>query len=155
MKIQDFDGREPRFRLEEFFSGKTTAWGMFHDRFGRLKREFIVDIKGEFSDNLLILSEDFRFSDGATERRCWRIRKLDEHQYDGEADDVVGTARATAYGNAVHWTYDFRLKLGTSGLVAQFDDWMYLKDDRTVLNRARVTKFGLHLGDATIFFRKI
>ena len=45
MKPEDFEGKEPRFVLEDFFEGKTKAWGMFHDRFGNLRREFEVDIR--------------------------------------------------------------------------------------------------------------
>jgi len=44
MKPEDFEGREPRFVLEEYFAGKTKAWGIFQDRFGTLRRQFTVDI---------------------------------------------------------------------------------------------------------------
>ena len=37
MKITDFSNNKPQFKLEEYFNGKTEAWGMFHDRFGNLK----------------------------------------------------------------------------------------------------------------------
>ena len=36
MNINDFSGKKPKFKLEEYFNGKTEAWGMFHDRFGNL-----------------------------------------------------------------------------------------------------------------------
>ena len=37
MNINDFSNNKPKFKLEEYFNGKTEAWGMFHDRFGNLK----------------------------------------------------------------------------------------------------------------------
>ena len=37
MNINDFSDNKPKFKLEEYFNGKTEAWGMFHDRFGNLK----------------------------------------------------------------------------------------------------------------------
>ena len=37
MNINDFSKNKPKFKLEEYFNGKTEAWGMFHDRFGNLK----------------------------------------------------------------------------------------------------------------------
>ena len=36
----------------------------------------------------------------------------------------------------------------------QFDDWMYLIDDKVMLNRAQMRKFGIHLGDVTLTFHK-
>ena len=36
----------------------------------------------------------------------------------------------------------------------QFDDWMYLVDERVMLNKARMRKFGLPLGEVTLSFYK-
>ena len=34
------------------------------------------------------------------------------------------------------------------------DDWMYMIDEQTVLNRTTMTKFGFRVGDVTLSFRK-
>jgi hypothetical protein len=36
----------------------------------------------------------------------------------------------------------------------QFDDWMYLINDRVMLNRASMSKFGVRLGEVTLSFTK-
>ncbi|MFN6183887.1 MAG: DUF3833 family protein, partial [Burkholderiales bacterium] len=36
----------------------------------------------------------------------------------------------------------------------QFDDWMFLIDDRVMLNRAVMSKFGFRLGEVFISFSK-
>jgi hypothetical protein len=36
----------------------------------------------------------------------------------------------------------------------QFDDWMYLMDERVMLNKARMSKWGFHLGEVTLSFTK-
>jgi len=36
----------------------------------------------------------------------------------------------------------------------RFDDWMYLQSDGVLLNRAKVTKFGVELGTVTLAFSK-
>jgi hypothetical protein len=36
----------------------------------------------------------------------------------------------------------------------QFDDWMYRIDERTVLNKAKMSKFGVHVGDVFLSFDK-
>ena len=36
MNVKNFETETPKFVLEDYFDGKTKAWGMFHDRFGNL-----------------------------------------------------------------------------------------------------------------------
>ena len=155
MKIEDFAGTEPRFVLEEYFQGRTRAWGMFEDRFGKVRRQFVVDIEGTWDGEKLTLVEDFTYSDGATERRVWVIERTGEHTYTGRADGVIGIAEGTSYGNALNWAYDFDLQVGDSTWRVHFDDWMLLQDDEVMINRATVTKWGFEIGTATIFFRRL
>ncbi|MEJ1994024.1 MAG: DUF3833 domain-containing protein [Limibacillus sp.] len=156
MKPEDFAGREPKLVLEEYFLGKTKAWGIFEDRFGTLRRSFTVDITGTWDEEqqLLTLEEDFLYDDGEVDRRVWRVTKKDEHNYNGRADDVVGVAEGKIYGPALNWKYDIDLKMKDSSLRVTFNDWMFLQDEETMINRAKVTKFGILLGEVTIFFRK-
>lgn len=98
----DFQGTTPVFNLEDYFEGKTRATGIFEDRFGQLRREFIVDIEGSIEGDELILDEHFNYKDGEKDRRIWRIKRIDEHVYEGRADDVIGTARGEAFGNALN-----------------------------------------------------
>ena len=39
------------------------------------------------------LDEKFNWSDGEVQTRQWKINKIDEHNYEGTAGDVVGTAK--------------------------------------------------------------
>ena len=36
----------------------------------------------------------------------------------------------------------------------QFDDWMYQMDERVMLNKAVMSKFGITLGEVTLAFTK-
>ncbi|MEQ9813531.1 MAG: DUF3833 family protein [Azospirillaceae bacterium] len=147
-------GHRPSFRLEDFFAGRTRALGLFVDRFGKVRRQFRVTVDGTWDGDLLTLVEDFVYDDGETERRVWSVRPDGAHGYVGEADGVVGTATGTASGNAVNWRYAFDLRMKTRRLRVRFDDWMYRQDDRVMINRARVTKWGILLGEALIFFSR-
>ena len=155
MKPEDFAGREPTLLIEDYFAGRTKAWGMFQDRFGTVRRQFVVDIEGTWDGETLTLVEDFVYDDGETEQRIWRIKKRGEHGYVGEADGVIGTAEGEAYGNALYWTYDFALEVGESTWNVTFDDWMFLQPDGVLINRAEVSKFGIELGQVTLAFRKL
>lgn len=154
MKPEDFAGTTPRFSLEEYFDGNVRAWGIFQDRFGRLRRQFVVDIAGSRDGDTLTLVEDFVYDDGETDQRIWTIRKLDDHRYEGTADDVIGTAVGIAYGNALNWSYDLDLPVGERIIRVRFDDWMFLQDEDVMINRAAVTKWGFLIGEVSIFFTR-
>ncbi len=155
MKPEQFEGREPRLLIEDYLAGNTRAWGLFEDRFGNLRREFVVDIQGTWDGETLTLVEDFVYADGETQQRIWTIKKLDDNRYSGTAADVIGEAEGISYGNALNWRYTLALPIGDSVWNVRFDDWMFLQPDNVLVNRARVTKFGFELGEVTIFFRKM
>ncbi|MEM7654063.1 MAG: DUF3833 domain-containing protein [Pseudomonadota bacterium] len=154
MKIEDFANTEPKLVLEDYFAGKTKAWGIFEDRFGDIRRQFVVDIDGQWDGNKLVLTEDFIYSDGETEQRIWTIKRIDEHTYSGTAADVVGEAVGKTYGQALNWRYTLDLKVGDKTWKVNFDDWMVLQPDGVLMNRAKVSKWGFNVGEVTIFFRK-
>ena len=148
-------GHGSQFRPEEFFVGRSTAWGLFQDRSGRLRRRFTIDAQGIWELGTLTLTENFTYDDGQSERRVWQITKTGGDSYEGIADDVIGAAHGTIAGNALHWTYRFALRLGRRSITVRFDDWLLRLDDDLLVNRAQVSKFGLRLGDVTCVFRKL
>lgn len=155
MKPEDFAGTEPRLTLEEYFLGHTRAWGLFEDRFGDLRAQFVVDIDGTWDGRDLVLDEHFTYADGRTDRRVWRITRIDEHTYEGTAADVIGTASGRTFGNALNWRYNMDLKVGERSIRVHFDDWMFLQPDGVLLNRARVRKWRVEIGEVTLVFRKV
>ena len=154
MKPEDYAGTEPRFVIEDYFTGKTRAWGIFQDRSGKVRRQFTVDIHGAWESEEFVLREDFSYRDGERQQRTWRIRKLGENSYVGTAADVVGEARGTAYGHALNWSYTLRLTVGDKTWDIDFDDWMFLHEDGVLINRAEMRKFGFRVGEVTLFFKR-
>ncbi len=150
----DYADQKPVLDLRQYFNGELVAHGLFTDRSGAVKRRFVVDMKARWQGDEGVLEEDFRYSDGATERRVWRLKRLADGRYVGRADDVVGEALGEAAGNALNWRYTLALKVDGRTIDVQFDDWMYLMDDRVMLNRAEMSKFGIRLGEVTLAFWK-
>ena len=154
MKIEDFKNTTPLFSLEEFFVGELEAWGIFEDRFGNLRRQFRVEINGYIKDEELILEEEFYYSDGERDKRVWTIVNKKNGVYEGRADDIIGKAIGQSEGNAFNWTYKFDLNVGGAYYRVKFDDWLFMLDEKVVINKAKVSKFGLTLGTVTLFFDK-
>jgi hypothetical protein len=154
MKPEDFAAAEPKLVLEEYFPGKTYAWGIFVDRFGKLRRQFQVEIDGTWDGETLTLDEHFDYDDGEKDRRVWRITKTGANAYQGRADDIIGVANGTIAGNALNWSYDMNLKVGDSTWKVHFNDWMWLQPGGVLINRATITRWGFELGTVTLFFTK-
>lgn len=155
MTPTDFASGTPRLVIEEYFLGETRAYGLFEDRFGNVRRQFTVDITGRHEGDSFVLDEKFRFSDGETDRRVWTLVRTGENAYRGTADDVVGVAAGALSGNAFNLRYRLDMKVGGGRWRVDFDDWMFLQPDGILLNRARVSKWGVELGRVTISFRQL
>ncbi|GAB5387610.1 MAG: DUF3833 domain-containing protein [Alphaproteobacteria bacterium] len=156
--VTEYQGMEPELKLEEDFVGQHKAHGFFRDRFGKVRRSFVVDIEGRWepADNRLTLREDFVYEDDSTETRIWVLTKTGENTWEGSADGVVGTATGETSGNAFNWRYTFDLPQGDGKtLRVKFDDWMYLMPDNILLNTATISKFGVELGEVVISFQPV
>ena len=149
--------RRPTLALEKFFEGESVAFGIFEDRFGNLRRQFRVNLRGTVSGNRLVLDEQFLYEDGEKAQRVWTIDKLvsgDDGtvRYQGQASDIEGRADGRVSGNGLNWRYDVALKMGGRELEVHFDDWIYRQSEDIAINRAYVSKFGVEIGSVTIVF---
>lgn len=146
----------PDLVLEEYFAGSLRADGQFQDRFGTVRRRFTAAIEGSWDGGTLTLVEDFVYEDGGTERRVWTLRKTGPTTWEGTAPGVIGRAAGEVRGDVFNWGYTIDLPLGEGETFrATFDDWMWRLDDRRVLNRAYMSRFGVGLGEVIIFFERL
>jgi hypothetical protein len=150
----DYRGEKPELDLARYFEGIVEGWGMVQDRSGKVLRRFYVRIDARWEGNVGTLDEAFDWSDGTKERRVWTVTKTGANDYTGTAGDVVGQATGLAHGNALQWTYVLKLPPEQGGWHVDLDDWMYLVDEDTMLNRSVIRKFGIRFADITIAFRK-
>lgn len=153
--ITQYTHNQPTLNIYTYFQGETKGWGIVQDRKGRLTRQFVVKINGRVnSGNDLVLEEYFDWSDGEKSSRTWTIAAEGANKFRGIAEDVVGVAKGSAYGNALHWQYYLKVLAGKSTWKIHLDDWMFLQPDNILINKTTMSKFGLHVGDITIVFRK-
>ena len=153
-QVADYAQERPLLELDRYFTGRVLAHGVFQKRNGAVARRFTVVMDCHWEGNQGVLDEAFTYSDGSTERRIWRLTKHADGRYTGRADDVVGEAQGQTSGNAFRWNYTLRLPVDGKEYEVQFDDWMFLVDDRVLLNRATMSKFGVTLGEVLLSFTK-
>ncbi len=152
--VERYAGDKPELDLRRYFDGTVDAWGVFTDRSGAVVKRFTVVIACRWNGDEGVLDEDFSYSDGTRQRRVWRLTHQGNGRYIGRADDVVGEALGEQRGNTLRWQYTLALPVDGRTWHVQFDDWMHLMDERTLLNRATMSKFGVRLGEVTLSFRK-
>ncbi len=153
-QVTDYAHERPQLELDRYFNGRILAHGIFQQRGGEVVRRFTVVMDCHWEGHQGVLDEAFTYSDGSTQRRIWRLTKHADGRYTGTADDVVGEAQGQTAGNAFRWNYTLRLPVDGKEYEVQFDDWMFLVDDRVMLNRATMRKFGVTLGEVLLSFTK-
>ena len=153
-KVTDYAAQQPVLELRDYFNGTLDAYGIFTDRSGQVVKRFTVVMECSWQGDQGVLDELFSYSDGTTQRRVWRLQRLADGRFTGQADDVVGTAQGQQSGNAFHWTYTLALPVDGRIIEVQFDDWMYLMNDKVMLNKAAMRKWGVGLGEVTLSFVK-
>lgn len=152
--IEDFSKEKPVLDLRTYFNGKVDAWGIFTDRNGKVVKRFTVEMNCTWQGDQGVLDEDFVYSDGSQEKRIWRLKHLGNGRYEGTAGDVVGTATGQTRGNTFRWSYTLALPVDGRVINVSMDDWMYLMNDRVMLNKASMSKWGVHLGEVTLSFTR-
>ncbi len=150
--IEKYRNETPVLELRDYFDGTLDAHGIFQDRGGEVVKRFRVVIEASWQGEVGTLDERFTYADGSTQRRVWTITRTGPGRYIGRADDVVGEARGEAAGNALRWRYVMALPVDGKVYNVDFDDWMFLMDDRVMLNRSVMSKWGFRLGEVTLSF---
>ena len=152
--VTRYADQQPTLNLERFFSKPVKAWGMVQKRSGEVTKRFEVNIVSRREGNNLILDERFLYSDGTRQGRIWTLTPEGEGRWTGRAHDVVGVAQGEVAGNALHWRYRLNVPVDGTTYEMSMDDWMYLMDEDTLINRTSMSKLGVEVGQVTLFFRR-
>jgi hypothetical protein len=154
---QVYRAEKPALDLKQYFDGTLVGHGLFMDRGGQVQRRFVVTLRASWQGDVGTLDEDFVWSDGEKEKRVWTLRPVagQPGRWTGTAADVKGEARGTVAGNALNWSYTFMLKTQDGKRYdIDFDDWMFLIDEKVMLNRAVMRFWGFRVGEVLISFNR-
>lgn len=151
--VSDFAKEKPVFDVARYFDGTVDGWGMVRLRGGKVVQRFKVRIDGRIDGDRLTLVEHFEYSDGRRERKIWQLDRQGD-RYSGAREDTVGEAHGEQAGFAFNLRYVLRVPVDGRSWDLQMDDWMFMIDERSVLNRTQMSKFGIRIGDVTVAFRK-
>ncbi|NRD74256.1 DUF3833 domain-containing protein [Shewanella sp. VB17] len=152
--LDDYEATTPELHLDHFFNGELVAYGIVFDRSGKMLRRFKADIDAQWEGKLGTISEQFVFNDGERTTRVWQLTKENDHQYIGEAGDVIGIAEGETRGSVLFWRYDMDINVDGVNYQVTLDDWMYLFDEKRLFNKTDITKFGIKVGEIILYIEK-
>ena len=144
----------PALDITRYFNGTLDAHGMFQDRSGEVVKRFVVLMHCDWQGEHGTLDEAFTYADGTQQRRVWSLTKTGAQTFTATAPDVVGVAHGSAAGNALRWNYVLALPVDGKVVNVDMEDWMFLIDDKVMLNRTAMSKFGVSLGSVTLSFQR-
>ena len=143
-QVSEFAGVKPAFHPEQFFSGRAVAWGVLEDGSGDPTRRFTSVDVGTLSGDTVTIAQTISYSDGTSQSRSWKLRRIDDSHYEGTADDIVGVAEGEAAGNALHLEYDLALSPTNPLTHVHLNQWLYLQEGgESMISRTTISKLGI------------
>ena len=152
--VEQYATEKPALDITRYFNGTLDAHGMFQDRSGAVIKRFVVVMRCSWQGDTGTLDEDFTYADGSKQKRVWTLKKTGADTFSATAPDVVGAAQGVVAGNALRWQYVLAQPVGDKVYNVDMEDWMFLIDDKVMLNRTAMSKFGVNLGSVTLSFTK-
>lgn len=154
-KPQDYAKLEPRVDIRKHLSGPIRCEGVIYGPLGRVTSRFVADMDGRWDGNRGILAEKFTYDSGTKQNREWRLSVGNDGRIVAEADDLVGKGSGQQEGAALHLRYKIRLPESAGGHVLDVTDWMYLVDEKTIVNRSQFRKFGIKVAELVATMRRV
>ena len=148
-------GDGPLFELTTFLHGRTRAWGIFEDLFGKLRRRIDVEMVGTWRDGVFVLDERFTYDGRETETRTWLVEPQGHGRFRASCPDCVGEATGICDAESIRMSYRFRLRLEKREIIVSFDDRIFRMANATAVNRATMSKWGVKLGELSLFFERV
>lgn len=153
LPVQAFANSPPNFDPVQFFSGSIHSWGVLENRSGEPTEIVTTEGSGEpeGADGVHFLQR-LQVGQDKPATRDWHMRRVGPGRFDATANDIVGTAHGEAAGRAFHWSWTLALHPGNPFTNVSMDQWWYLQDDGSMLNRTTIRKLGVILAEVTEHF---
>jgi hypothetical protein len=154
--VNTYGNNSPPLIAQQFFNGDLAAHGVVKNRSGKVIRYFNATIKAYWENGVGTLEEKFIFNDGEIQFRTWKLApsKNDNSYFSATAGDVIGEGKGQSAGNAFNLHYVLNVKYNKSTINVSVDDWMWLVDEKTLLNESTLTKFGFKVGSVQLVIEK-
>ncbi len=153
-KSEDYDS-ELLFDMRERFNGPIECEGIIYGPTGRVTSRFVANFDAKWDGNVGIVTERFKYDSGNVQDREWRFTIGNDGKIKAEAGDLVGEGSGQQQGSAVNLNYNIKLTEDAGGHVLRVNDWMYLMENGTIMNRSQFRKFGIKVAELVATMRPV
>ena len=141
--------------FENFFTGEVIAKGNLILFFPKksVKNLYVV-FKGVFKNNKLRLIEKYIENEKKIIRN-WSFEKKSNTLFIGEEKNVRGKIIVRVNKNNLKMRYYFKLLIWKFTVTVLINDYMFLIDEKEIVNTTYVSKFGINLAKVVLLYKKI
>ncbi|HEY0204322.1 MAG TPA: DUF3833 family protein [Acetobacteraceae bacterium] len=156
LPVSSFGAAAPAFDPVRFFTGHVRSWGVLEDRSGQPTSIVTTDCMGDADGpDGLRMTQRLTIGDDPPVTRTWHMTRIAPGRFKATANDMVGTATGDASGRAFHWMWTLALSPGNALKNVTMEQWWYLLDDGSMLNRTTVSKLGFIAAEVTEHFAPV
>ena len=153
--VEQYKNETPKLDLQAYLNGRIKGYGIVQDRSHKVTKRFDFSGYAVWKDNVGTFNEKITYTDGRVDKRVWKFTKISDSYYEATTPDVIGKAEIKVSGNAMNWKYTMNVKVDDNTTYKiDFDDWMFLMDDGKLVNRNYFHKYGVDVGELTLFMEK-
>lgn len=150
--------RMEKFSFKNYFSGEVKSWGIISNRQNKIIKQFSLDMFGTWNGGSGELQENFIYSDGTSQNHVWHVIEKGSGQYEARANDIIGRGQGIENKNSCYWQYVMAVPIvtviGKFTFNLTFDDRMWLMNEKIVINKSIIKKFGIRVGELTAVMQK-
>lgn len=143
----------PMFDIRERLNGPIECEGMIYGPLGRVTSRFTANFEASWEGNVGRMVEVFHYDSGNVQHREWTLTLGNDGGIRAEASDLIGTGSGQQKGSAVQLNYRIKLSDEAGGHVLDTNDWMYLMENGSIMNRSQFRKFGIKVAELVATMR--
>lgn len=151
----DYTATGPELNLREHLNGPLLCEGVIYGPTGRVTSRFTADMDVTWAGNVGTMTERFTYCSGAVQDRCWTLTLGNDGSLKATAPDVIGEGTGQTKGASLQLLYKIKLGEDAGGYVLDANDWMYMVENGTIMNRSQFRKFGIKVAELVATMRKV
>ena len=142
-------------KFEKFFTGEVIGKGnliLFFPK--KTVKNLYVIFKGVFKNNKLKLIEKYIENEKKIIRN-WNFEKKSNTLFIGNEKNVKGKIVVHINKNNLKMRYYFKLLIWRFTVTVLINDYMFLINEKEIVNTTYVSKFGINLAKVVLLYKKI
>ena len=146
----------PKLNFMNFFNGKVEAKGHLIQYYPRKKiKNLHILFAGNIINKNKIVIKEFYKEDNINLEREWIFEKINDNNYLGKENSVVGNIKVSCRNNYLNMNYLFKIMFWKHGLNVKVVDDMYLINDKEIINSTLISKFKINLAHSFLLYKKL